>query len=114
MIASLVEGNDIQTITVNCFQFLVASCLQTLAECQDPYPEIKSQISKDEICINWMFSRVYRQFVIAMVLLLSNYVKHLVYSGLFIEKEKMKRQKIQLNRYFNNQRNGIAVFRDGC
>lgn len=49
-----------------------------------------------------------------MVVFFSYYIHHLVYSGLFIEKERIKRQKIQLNRYFNNQKNGILVVRDDC
>ena len=114
LIAVMVEGNDIQTITVNCFQFLLASVLVCQAECISPYPEIETLVEEDQSCFNWILSRVYRQYVIAMVVFFSNYVKHLVYSGLYIEKERMKRQKVQLNRYFMSQKNGIVVMKDKC
>ena len=71
----------------------------TRAECANPYPEVELLIEETG-CLNWGISRVYRSAVVATVVLFSFYVKYLVYAGLYIEKERMKRQKIQLNRYF--------------
>ena len=85
----------------------------TRAECANPYPEVELLIEETG-CLNWGISRVYRSAVLATVVLFSFYVKYLVYAGLYIEKERMKRQKIQLNRYFMSQKNGIVVMKEKC
>lgn len=102
-----------QTITTTCTVFLIASVLQTLSECKIPYKEVEELVAVNS-CYDWTLSRVYRSFLICILVFFSYYIQLLVYSGLFIEKERIKRQKVQLNRYFNNQKNGILVVRDGC
>ena len=94
----------------NCVQYIVASLIVSKAECDNPYPEIASVI-EEKGCLYYGWNKTYRDIMIAVTVLLTFYIKYIVYASLFEEKERIRRQKIQLNNYFMSQSNGIVVLK---
>ena len=69
---------------------MASTICQTLAECSNPYPEIATSV-ETKGCADWSYLQIYRQGMIAVIILVAHYVQQLIFAGMYIREAKMKR-----------------------